>query len=487
MKQLLPYIPFALRETLLSYAGRLAAIHTGQGLTRLLADMRINSEHFILGRDDAVAQFAEVVDVDLALLQRSNMRAIGPDVMFREERVQKTFLVRAADKYCPVCLAEDGSHRGWKQRLNWCFAPVHRCSNHGVFLNRLSTPTRTFQEAAGQLNWEVREAKGQSPAYVHWLEARLWAGATTDLWLDEQSIQQVLDACLMAGSTLTHGHRQPAKKLPPLQQEAAIQAGFDHFVRGPEGVIEALDEIRDNSPARAVQAGPLAHYGLLFDWLDRRSKGYEPGPIRDILRDHIIEHDAVDVGTKVLGVEVSKRRYHSVQSLAETVGINRTRMSRLLQKLNRVPLGATDAESGLLRFEADEIATLVSDFETAVSLSDVPDYIGASLTQMQALYAAELLMPLVPRSSRGAVRNVVFAKRHLDTFLAPFEALPKVDQSEVEGLHSIAYTCQRGGGTTAELVKAIVEGDLSAFRLPDKSGLAAIVLSPSEAIARRAI
>ncbi|MEP3040673.1 MAG: hypothetical protein ABJO97_18530 [Roseibium sp.] len=129
----------------------------------------------------------------------------------------------------------------------------------------------------------------------------------------------------------------------------------------------------------------------------------------------------------------------------------------------------------------------MSDFETAVPLSDVPDYIGASLTQMQALYAASLLLPLVPRNSRGAVRNVVFAKRHLDTFLVPFEALPKVDQSHVEGLHSIAYTCQRGGGTTAEVIKAIVDGDLSAFRLPYKSGLAAIVLSPLEAIARRAI
>lgn len=487
MTQLLPYIPFAPRETLLSYAGRLAAIHTGQGLTRLLADMRINSEHFILGRDDAVAQFAEVVDVDLALLQRSNMRAMGPDVMFREERVQKTFLVRAADKYCPVCLAEDGSHRGWKQRLNWCFAPVYRCPDHGVSLNRLSTPARTLQEAEGRLDGQPNEVGAPTPAYLDWLEARLWGDPATGAWLDEQSIQQVLDACLMLGSTLVHGHRQPAKKLSPLKQEAAIQVGFDHFVHGPEGVIKALDEIRDNSPARAVQAGPLAHYGLLFDWLDRRSKGYEPGPIRDILRDHIIEHDAVDIGTKVLGVEVRKRRYHSVQSLAETVGINRTRMSRLLQKLNRVPLGATDAESGLLRFEADEIATLVSDFETAVPLSDVPDYIGASLTQMQALYAADLLLPLVPRNSRGAVRNVVFAKRHLDTFLVPFEALPKVDQSQVEGLHSIAYACQRGGGTTAEVVKAIVDGDLSAFRLPDKSGLAAIVLSPLEAIARRAI
>ena len=485
MTQLLPHIPFAPRETLSSYAGRLAAIHTGQGITRLLADMRINSEQFILGRDQAVTRFAEVVDVDLALLQRSNMRAMGPDVMFREERMQKTFLVRAADKYCPVCLAEDGSHRGWKQRLNWCFAPVYRCPDHGVSLNRLSTPARTLQEAEGRLDGQPNEVKAPTPAYLDWLEARLWGDPATGTWLDEQSIQQVLDACLMLGSTLVHGHRQPAKKLSPIKQEAAIQVGFDHFIHGPEGVTMALDEIRENSPARAVQAGPLAHYGLLFDWLDRRSKGYEPGPIRDILRDHIIKHDAVDVGTKVLGVEVRKRRYHSVQSLAETVGINRTRMSRLLQKLNRVPQGATDAESGLLRFEADEIATLVSDFETAVPLSDVPDYIGASLTQMQALYAANLLLPLVPRNSRGAVRNVVFAKRHLDTFLAPFEALPKVDPSQVEGLHSIASACQRGGGTTAEVVKAIVDGDLPAFRLPDKGGLAAIVLSPPVASARR--
>ena len=103
----------------------------------------------------------------------------------------------------------------------------------------------------------------------------------------------------------------------------------------------------------------------------------------------------------ILGKATEKRHFHSVQSLSASLGINRERMARLLQKLGRIPAGATDAEVGVLRFDAQDISTLIADFETAIPLADVPDYIGASLSQMQALYASGVIEPLVPRDAPG--------------------------------------------------------------------------------------
>ncbi|WP_349295697.1 TniQ family protein (plasmid) [Thioclava sp. 'Guangxiensis'] len=489
LMRLQPFIPLHSNETTLSFAGRLAAAHTGQSLTRLLADMRINTEHFVLGRPDAISAFAEIAGVGADELLNATMRGILGGVEFRSERFHGAFLSRATDKFCPCCLAEDGDRQDWRQRLLWCFAPVHQCPRHGIRLARLAAPARTLQEGLSHLNLPSDDAATKFlPRYLSWLQSRLDCGSAVDTpWLASQSIQQVLDASLMLGTALTYALNVRAKTLTAEEQEAAIEHGFIIYSRGAEHVTAAFDTIRATSKARAVQAGPLAYYGRLFEWLDRQCNDRDPGPIRDLLRDHIIKHDVIDVGQVVLGQEATERRFHSVQSLSEALRVERRRMSRLLQKLGKVPVGASDAEAGLLRFEANEITTLLMDFETAIPMVEVADYIGASLFQMQTLYAEGMIFPIVPRKARGAVRQVVFARRSLDAFLAKLSELPLAESENGLDLHPISYVCQRGAGTTIEVLSAILAGKLPAFRKPGKHGLAAVVLSPSEALACRTV
>ena len=54
----------------------------------------------------------------------------------------------------------------------------------------------------------------------------------------------------------------------------------------------------------------------------------------------------------------------------------------MLQKMGRVPEGATGAECGRMRFDADEITGFIADSETAIPLLEVPEYIGASKRQV---------------------------------------------------------------------------------------------------------
>lgn len=486
--RLQPYIPLHSDETALSFAGRLAAAHTGQPFTRLLADMSINTEHFVVGRPDAISSFSEIAGVDRNELLNATMRGILGGVEFRDERFHGAFLSRAADKFSPCCLAEDGDRQEWRQRLLWCFAPVHRCPRHRIQLERLAAPARTLQEGLSHLTLPSDDvaATKHLPCYLSWLQSRLDRGSAADTpWLASQSIQQILDASLMLGTALTHALTVRAKTLTAEEQEAAIEHGFIIYSEGTKRVISALDTIRAASKAHAVQAGPLAYYGRLFEWLDRQCNDRDPGPIRDLLRDHIIKHDVMDVGQVVLGQEVTERRFHSVQSLSETLRIERRRMSRLLRKLGKVPVGASDAEAGLLRFDAKEVTLLLEDFETAIPMVEVADYIGASLFQMQTLYAEGMIEPLVPRRARADVRHVVFERRSLDAFLAKLSKLPVVESENGRDLHPINYVCQRGAGTTIEVLSAILAGQLPAFRKPKEHGLRAVVLAPSEALAYR--
>lgn len=164
--------------------------------------------------------------------------------------------------------------------------------------------------------------------------------------------------------------------------------------------------------------------------------------LRDLLHEHIVKHSAVDSGETVLGVETLKRQYHSMQSLAHETGSERRRLSRLMQKLGYFPPGTTDAESGRLVFAADEVVSFIDDYGTAVPLTDVPKYLGASKHQTEILYAAEILTPLIPRNECGAVRNVVFSRRHLDEFLAKISSFSEVKDEVKSDLNTIAYACQ---------------------------------------------
>jgi hypothetical protein len=163
---------------------------------------------------------------------------------------------------------------------------------------------------------------------------------------------------------------------------------------------------------------------------------------------------------------VGKRRLHSVISLAVTLKVNRRRMSRLLQKLGLVPEGATNGESGRLVFPVEEVEQLIKDYETAIPLAQVPDYIGGTQSQTLALYRAGVLPPVIPADAPGAVRRVIFARRVLDDLLLRIGELSPVNVVQHEKVLSIGEACQRHGGRTEDLTQAVLAGKVGALRLP---------------------
>ncbi|GHE02988.1 hypothetical protein U879_18870 [Defluviimonas sp. 20V17] len=128
-----------------------------------------------------------------------------------------------------------------------------------------------------------------------------------DDWLDTQTLAQILNASEMLGTVREHGHDVWPTKLPPEKGEEAVDIGFSIYREGPLAATEALDTIHGASSAAAVEAGPLAYYGRLFDWLDRRSNAIDLRPIRDILRKHIARNFAIEPGATVLGEEITCR------------------------------------------------------------------------------------------------------------------------------------------------------------------------------------
>ncbi|MCV2894566.1 hypothetical protein [Lentibacter sp. XHP0401] len=362
-------------------------------------------------------------------------------------------------------------------RLLWGFRHVSRCDRHSLWLENAPVANATnLRIALGVSPLAMpREACAETPEYLCWLRSRLDGDRCGNApWLDGQTTEQILGASEMLGAILEHGHKVAVTKLNPAQTEEATDIGFSIYREGPLAIEEALNSIRQASSAMAVQAGPLAYYGSLFDWLDRRSNAIDPGPIKDLLRDHIVKHSAVEQGAIVLGVKITERRFHTIYSLSVEVGIRRLRLARLLKRLGQIPSSATDVESGNMIFEAAKILPLIEAFKTAVPLQDVPEYLGATKRQVETLYSAGVVKPLIPRTSRGSVRQVVFARQHLDGILAKLGALPELAANAGAKFHSISYACQRGAGPFKDIFVDILEGRIPSFRHPEKTGVRAI-------------
>lgn len=469
-----PYFPQRPQETLLSYACRLAYLHTGQGLPRLLGDLRISQADFVAADPEAVQAFADAVGGDAGILAQSGIRLLHRYNVFRGEDFSRSFLPGRVVQFCPECLAEQGGRENWSCLIAWSFASVPICSRHACLMTFIEEESFLDLRQMGVPTAGISEPVTVG-AHVRWLEARL-AGKPVSGWLRGQTIEQVLHSSEMLGMVLQHGEQVRPNQLSRRQRSEAMEVGFLVYRDGEQAIQGALCDIRRNAVAHAVQAGPLATFGPLFDWLDRRANLIDPGPIKAILREHILEHEAWAPGEMLLGQPVEERRLHSVKSLSEALKTDRRRMSRLLQKLGLVPEGATDAESGRLVFRVQEIEQLVEDYQNAVPLARVPEYLGGSQNMVQALYGAGMLQAVIPADAPGAVRGVLFARRELNNLLAKLEALPVLEGDGRSRAILLSDACQRYGLRAGDALVSILAGKLAAGRCEGLPSLHAVLV-----------
>ena len=466
---LLPILRYDPSETAQSWAARLAAVHAGQPVNHLLKDMGVPASAFMKGDPEAIQALAVAGGQESEIVSRGAFLLRRRFRVLRGEPMGIGFAAPNVQRFCPHCLQEDGTTREWRHRILWCFDCIMTCPRHAVALacapaGASSHDVRDVVHELGGLD-DLAAASREVPVSDHvlWVSRRLQGQGQGDDWLASQSIAQVIDASEALGAVLEHGHAVRLGKLSREAREGAIVRGLGVLGEGEDAVMAAFDDIRAASSANAVQAGSLAMYGRLFEWLDRRTNHIDPGPIKRLLREHILRHDAITPGAMLLGETVQERRLHSLASLSEVTGIPRRRLTRLLKRLGHVPEGASDRELGRLVFPARSMEQLCDDLTRSVPLEEVPDYIGASIRQTAALRQAGILTPVVGSKRPGEVRQIVFAQRVLDDFLEKLAALPPVPDHDDDGV-DIATACQRIGAFTEDLVARILSGSMPARR-----------------------
>ena len=137
---LFPHLPFDPTESHLSFAARLAAFHTGGGVSTLLNNLDIKPEDFSRGQEELIVALARHADVDPAAIIANTPISTGKARYdLRGEAISADFLSSPFTVCCPACLLEmDRSHPNpilaRRGRFEWPLCVVRTCPIHEIAL-----------------------------------------------------------------------------------------------------------------------------------------------------------------------------------------------------------------------------------------------------------------------------------------------------------------------------------------------------------------
>ena len=467
-----PHLPYDEAETVESYIRRVSQFHTGRDGESFLKDLGIDKRAFLLGSDDAISKLAEATGTPVAILQMGTFQHKVRYRQFRGENCSVSFLRPEGAMVCPECLKEDSTDGHlWtlKGRMAWRLRSLQSCSVHNC---QLFEPENVNDQAIFMSLTGVRDMVSihQAPTDLELNIANRLSNTSTGAggWLDGQTIEQGAKACEMVGASFAYGHKFSQKGLSAEQWRDAGAVGYDIARNGPEAVSEALTRIAAMSSTTAGQAGPKAVYGSLYEWIAYGSKTVEFGPIRDLLRENILNTLAIEPDDVLLGERVTGRRLHSVYSLSVQAGLHRKRLRKILVQAGLASEDSWDLSAHRLVFDADKAELLCQDIIESVSLHLVPAVLGCSRTQAESLYRERIIVPVIAIDTEHKIGKLAFARRHLSKLLHDINLLP-IARRENPDLVTLTSATKRTNLTTGNIMSLVLNGSLIACRVNEKA------------------
>jgi hypothetical protein len=469
-----PHLPYDEAETVESYIRRVIQFHTGRDGESLLKDLGIDRRAFFSGADDAISQLAEATGTPKAILMRGTFQKKTRFRELRGEVCSVSFLRPEGAVVCPACLQNDGSAgETWmiKGQIAWRVRSLQTCILHNC---RLIEPVGIKGQTISLNPTTIRNMVSihQTPTDLELNIANRLSNTSTDAgdWLDGQTIEQGAKACEMVGAAFAHGHKFSQKGLSAEQWRHAGAVGYEIARNGPEAISKALTRIAAMSSTTAGQAGPKAVYGSLYEWIAYGSKTVEFGPIRDLLRENILNTLAIEPDDVLLGERVIGRRLHSVYSLSVQTGLHRKRLRKILVQAGLASEDSWELAAHRLVFDADGAVQLCRDIIESVSLHLVPAIIGCSRTQAESLYRERIIVPVFEIDAELKIGKLAFASRHLSILLDSISRFP-IAPSTTPDFVTLASATKRTGLTTGNIMSRVLDSSLVAYRLGDQATL----------------
>lgn len=339
MNHLKPILPIRSDESVLSWATRLAGLHTGRSLVPFLNDIGVKLNNLITGADAAVDRLAEVTGVDAVELRRNTPRQVDQRRYELRENAFSVELFRGNSiGFCPMCIAEDdqaGDPKRFRRgRLAWWFRAVRTCRRHRISL--VDRKRMRWDDVTKQMSLIVPErgvdllrlvdaSVSRAPSELQDYVERRLEGQPGPAWLDGQDIDQAVRATAMLGLVLAFPLKVSLKKLSAEDWEIAARAGYPYVSRGEDGIRQALSEIHDKKSVQTgltTPYGPQRAFGGLYRWMEFSKNSKEAGQIKEVVRRFIVESMRANYGKKFMGDAAPKTENYTINAIAKESGLD---------------------------------------------------------------------------------------------------------------------------------------------------------------------
>ena len=497
MIRLRPHLDLVEDETPMSWASRLAALHAGCGPDRFLTDLGLSAHELGRGDPQTVMRLAEAGGADPEVVQRNAVRRLGKGrSVLRHEELHDDFALSIQSRVCPCCLVEDVASdpkdmrvllRG---RLDWLLPTVRVCPTHHVRLVDIRGDLLIFARRPMSMyateNWKaVRHAaevaaEAAPGALQRYVLGRL-AGGKGPQWLDNQPIHLAAKACEVLGALELRGARPNAAAFSDAERDEAETAGIGIAEQGPDEIRRLFSKLQAQCHTDDGHAGPKAMFGYLYEWAAEAQRGYDRGPLLDLLVTHIVETMPVGPGDLLFGRPVEQRRVHSVRTLTKASGLNPKRLRKLLEARGLIGPEMCDMSDNRAWFDAAAGEAVAAELIDGLSLKQARTYLGAPLTLMSGIVQTGLVRPLVSPDAEHQLGEYRFARAELDGFLT--RLLDGVDSVEAPGgdfikVKSAAHSVVQ---SVPALLAAVLDGRLrERRRLTGVQGIAGLLVSHKE-------
>lgn len=479
---MLPILPVVAGESLTSYLNRVAKTHADMDVFRFLSFIELSRQAAMAPDGDSLARLSLILGMSTRDLKKMTFMSRGGRMReFCGEEVYSEFANLHQTSYCPACLLEDGEHDSSSAglrvgRICWQIENVRTCEVHGIGLVRRKNTRHAekFQLMSAvapdnnALSVMVEKAPHQRVSDLQVYVMNRLAGKNGPSWLDNQPIDLAARACEMLGVILTAGTHANLKLLTDKEWNDAGQVGYGYTSRGEVGVRQALQLAVDRFATTGLGGGPQAVFGRLYQWLQFNTNKKPNGPIRDVVREFILDKFAIVAGTDLFGELVERQRVHSVFSLAKLTGdhpmtINRAMISSGLME------GELEKTLASNVFDAEAGEALMQRIRTSIPVVKLPAYLNCSRSQAEQLVRAKVIPRQIPdaEDKKGALKQV--GVEDADAFLERLLGAASLVDTASDNVMGIARAAEVSRWPVVDIVNGILKGVFRKVELVDKA------------------
>lgn len=220
---------------------------------------------------------------------------------------------------------------------------------------------------------------------------------------------------------------------------------------------------------------------MLYARLSATKLTKEPGPILDILRNHLVETTDVSVGEKVLGKAIMEPRWNSISSLARSEHVHALTLRKILIARKVVPADAEDRPCSATLIDYRTGRDIAAAMNRAVPFTALPAMMQASRPVVKVLIESGLLPALRDDGVKHGKVSCAVDRNHVETlFKRLFEIAPTVT-SAPHGMYDLAKSAEMSHLKLDLILPAVFRGHLKRVcRLDSKRGFEALLVDPAE-------